>query len=109
MQRNLHASWGILMPGSGLAPIGRLAAVRSQSGGIAISAMDDAHIDVLMASVYCAWEMSTREEAQLARRWAHRMIAQSRLAFANVDETSYVLGGQYLQTLISARRRTPEA
>jgi hypothetical protein len=98
------------MPGlGGLAPIGRLAAVQSQSGGIAVSAADDTHIDLLMASVYCAWEMSTREEAQLALRWARRMIAQSRLAFANVDETAYVLGGQYLQTLISARHRTPAA
>jgi hypothetical protein len=92
-----------------VAPTSRLAAVRSQSGGIAISAADDAHTDLLMASVYCAWEMSTREEAQLALRWARRMIAQSRLAFANVDETAYVLGGQYLQSLISARRRTPAA
>ena len=91
----------------GVAPTSRLAAVRAQSGGIAISAADDAHTDLLMASVYCAWEMSTREEAQLALRWARRMISQSLLAFANVVETAYVLGGQYLQSLISARRRTP--
>lgn len=97
------------MSGSGeVAPLGRLAAVRSQAGETALDG-DDLEIDLLMGSVYCAWELSTREEAQLALRWARRMIAQSRLDFANVDETTYVLGGQYLQTLISGRRRTPAA
>jgi len=97
------------MPASVIvAPAGQLAAVHAQSSGIA-STVDEAHIDLLMGSVYCAWEMSTHEEAQLALRWARRMVAQSRLAFSNLDETVYVLGGQYLQALIGGRRRTPAA
>lgn len=85
-----------------------LAAAPSRSGGVAISAVEnDRQIDLLMGSVYCAWEQSTRDEAQLALRWARRMVGQSRLTFADVDETTYVLGGQYLQALISGRRRTP--
>ena len=108
-QSSLRASWGMLMPGSGgVAPISRLAAVRSQPG-VVRSSGDDLEFDLLMGSVYCAWEMSTREEAQLALRWARRLVAQSRLDFANVDETTYVLGGQYLRALISGRRRTPAA
>ena len=98
------------MSGPGeVAPTGRLAAVQSLSGGVAISAGDEASIDLLMGSVYCAWEMSTHDEAQMALHWARHMIAHSRFGFANVEETTYVLGGQYLQTLISARRRTPAA
>jgi hypothetical protein len=109
-QGDLHAYWGTSMPGSGgTAPTSRLAAVQSQSGGIAVSPADEAHIDLLMGSVYCAWEMSTHEEAQRALRWARRKVAQSRLAFASIDETTYVLGGQYLQALISGRRGTPAA
>ena len=91
------------------APTSQLAAVQSSSGGVAVGAADERQIDLLMGSVFCAWELSTHEEAQLALRWARRMIGQSRLAFADIDETTYVLGGQYLQALISGRRRTPTA
>jgi hypothetical protein len=98
------------MSDSGIvAPTSPLAAVRSQSGGVAITVADDRQIDLLMGSVYCAWELSTQEEAQIALRWARHVIGQSRLAFADIDETTYVLGGQYLQALISGRRRTPAA
>ena len=98
---------GDLMSGSdGVAPTSRLPAVWSRSGGVAISTADELQIDLLMASVYCAWEMSTQEEAQLAISWARRMVAQSRLAIADLDETTYLLVGQYLQTLIRGRRPT---
>jgi hypothetical protein len=83
--------------------------VQSSSGGVAVGAADERQIDLLMGSVFCAWELATHEEAQLALRWARRLIGQSRLAFADIDETTYVLGGQYLQALLSGRRRTPAA
>ena len=89
------------------APTNPLAAVISRSGGVAVSAADERDVDLLMGSVYCAWELATQEEARLALRWARRQVGRSRQAFSDVDETTYVLGGQYLQALISGRRRTP--
>jgi len=91
------------------APTGPLAAVTSRSGGVAVGAVGARDVDLLMGSVYCAWELATPDEAKLALRWARRLAGQSRRAFADVDETTYVLGGQYLQALISGRRRTPAA
>lgn len=92
-----------------VAPESELAVGQSLSDDVAGSAAGDRQIDLLMGSVFCAWELATHEEAQLALRWARRMIGQSRLAFADIDETTYVVGGQYLQALISGRRRTPVA
>ena len=98
------------MPGQlATAPSSLLAATRSRSGGVAVSAMDERDVDLLMGSVYCAWELATPEEASLALRWARHLVAQSHISFSTVDETTYVLGGQYLQALISGRRRTPAA
>lgn len=91
------------------APTSPLAAIHSRSGGVAVTTMDDRDVDLLMGSVYCAWEVATQEEAQLALRWARRVVGQSRIGFSTVDETTYVLGGQYLQALISGRRKTPVA
>jgi len=72
-----------------------------------VSAVDERDVDLLMGSVYCAWELATPDEAKLALRWARRLAGRSRRTFADVDETTYVLGGQYLQALISGRRRAP--
>jgi len=76
----------------------------------ASAAWETVRVELLMGSVYCAWEAATREEAVLALGWARRLLGQTRQhAARDVEETTYVLGGQYLQSLISDRRRMAPA
>lgn len=73
----------------------------------ASAAWESVRVEMLMVSVYCAWEAATCEEASLALRWARQLLGHTRQhAVRDVDETTYVLGGQYLQAMICDRRRT---
>lgn len=72
----------------------------------ASAAWEGVRFELLMASVYCAWEAATCEEASLARCWAQQLLGHTRQhAARDVDERTYVLGGQYLQALIGDRGR----
>ena len=67
-------------------------------------ATDPTRLDQMMGAVYFAWDAATGEEATLALRWAHLLLAQSRYLPADPEATTYVLGGQYLQSLQRRRR-----
>jgi len=76
----------------------------------ASAARESVRVELLMGSVYCAWEAATREEAMLAVGWARQLLGQTRQhAMRDLEETTYVLGGQYLQSLLSDRRRMAAA